>query len=290
VPSIREGERISQEGDLGVTLLADLEELGVVDVRSAPGGVAPPAHVHALHAEAFLVLAGELTFELEDGEHGVGPDTWVFVPPGVVHTFAVTGDERAHFLDFHVPSRGLGDFVRGLHAAKSDDELRAVRAAFDQQPPPEGGGADPGLVVVCRAGGSDGDTITDRPERRATVLVEADDLTISEFDYGPGERGAKPHVHREHADAFLVLEGEFAFHLRTGSHALPAGTLLVLPPGVVHGFDNDSSAHARCFNFHMPSLGFADYMRGRNPEFDQHDPPQDGGVDPETVVVVRLSG
>lgn len=287
--SIREGERISGEGDLGVTLLVDLEEIGVVDVRSAPGGITPPAHVHALHAEAFLVLAGELTFQLEGGEHAVGPDTWVFVPPGVVHTFAVTGVEQAHFLDFHVPSSGMGDFVRGLQAAKSDEELRAVRAAFDQQPPPEDGGADPGLVVVRRAGGEDGDRITDRPERRATVLVEADDLTISEFHYGPGQRGAQPHVHRDHADAFLVLEGEFTFHLRTGSQALPAGTLLVLPPGVVHGFDNDSTTHARCFNFHMPSLGFADYMRGRNPGFDQHDPPEDGGVDPAAAVVTSLS-
>lgn len=289
MPSIREGERISGGDGLGVTLLADLDELGVVDVRSAPGAVAPPAHVHARHAEAFLVLAGELTFQLEDGQHAVGPDTWVFVPPGVVHTFAVTGEERAHFLDFHVPSSGMGDFVRGLHAATSDEELRAVRAAFDQQPPPEGGGADPGLVVVRRSGGSEGEKITDRPERRATVLVETDELTISEFHYGAGQRGAKPHVHREHADAFLVLEGEFTFHLRDGSQALPAGTLLVLPPGVAHGFDNDSDAHARCFNFHMPSLGFADYMRGRNPGFDQLDPPGDGGVDPETVVVTRLS-
>lgn len=289
-PRIAEGERISGEGDLGVTLLADLEELGVVDVRSAPGNIAPPSHVHERHAEAFLVLAGELTFQLEDGEHAVGRDTWVLVPPGVVHTFAVTGEERAHFLDFHVPSSGMGDFVRGLHAAKGDEELRAVRAAFDQQPPPEDGGADPSHIVVRRAGGSEGDRITDRADRRATVLVETDDLTISEFHYGPGQRGAKPHVHREHADAFLVLEGEFTFHLRTGSQALPAGTLLVLPPGVVHGFDNDSEAHARCFNFHMPSLGFADYMRGRNPGFDQHDPPEDGGVDPEAAVVVRLSG
>ena len=30
----------------------------------------------------------------------------------------------------------------------------------------------------------------------------------------------------------------------------------------------------------MPSFGFADYMRGRNPDFDQFDPPEDGGVEP----------
>jgi hypothetical protein len=38
----------------------------------------------------------------------------------------------------------------------------------------------------------------------------------------------------------------------------------------------------------MPSLGFADYMRGRNSTFDQHDPPEDDGVDPAAVVVARL--
>jgi mannose-6-phosphate isomerase-like protein (cupin superfamily) len=120
------------------------------------------------------------------------------------------------------------------------------------------------------------------------VLVETDELTISEFDYGPGERGAKLHVHREHADGFLVLDGEFTFHLRDGSRVLPGGTLLVIPPGVVHGFDNDGDVNARCFNFHTPSLGFADYMRGGNPDFDQHEPPEDGGVDPAAVVVAQL--
>ena len=73
---------------------------------------------------------------------------WVYVPPEVVHTFAVTGDGPAHFLDIHVPSCGFGDFVRGLHAARSEDELRAVRAAFDQQPAPDYATGDPGLVVV----------------------------------------------------------------------------------------------------------------------------------------------
>jgi len=113
---------------------------------------------------------------------------------------------------------------------------------------------------------------------------------LSEFAYGPGERGAEPHIHREHADAFLVVEGEFTFHTRDGSIAASAETLLLFPPGVVHGFDNSSGANARCFNLHLPASGFADYLRGRNPGFDQHEPPADGGVDPATAVAVRLSG
>lgn len=286
---LRDGERVTGEGDVGVTLLADVEQLGAVEVRSRPGGVAPPLHAHARHAEAFYVLAGELTFRLEDGEHRVGADTWVYVPPEVVHTFSVTGDEPAHFLDIHVPSCGFGDFVRGLHAARSEEELRAARAAFDQHPPPEYATGDPGLVVVRCAGGGEGETITDRPNRRATLLVDADELTVSEFSYGSGERGAQPHVHHHHADAFLVLEGAFTFHSRDGSTAVPAPALLIFPPAVVHGFDNDGPAAARTFNLHVPASGFADYLRGRNPGFDQHDPPADGGVDPAAIVAVRLA-
>jgi len=305
---IREGERITGEGDLGVTLLADLEQIGIAEVRSAPGGVAPPLHVHAEHAEAFVLLEGEFTLRLEDGQHRIEAETCVFVPPGVVHTFAVTGDEPARFVDLHVPSFGFGDFVRGLQAARSEEDLRAVRAAFDQQPAPEYASSDPALVVLRRTGGANGagstesggagsadagagigEAITDRPNRRATLLVDTDELTVSEFFYGPGERGAELHVHHHHADAFLVLEGEFAFGLRQGSLAGPAGTLVVFPPGLVHGFDNDGSESARCLNFHMPSVGFGDYLRGTNPDFDQHDPPADGGLDPSAMVAVRLS-
>jgi mannose-6-phosphate isomerase-like protein (cupin superfamily) len=119
--------------------------------------------------------------------------------------------------------------------------------------------------------------------------VDADEITVSEFLYGPGERGAEPHVHHHHADGFLVLDGEFTFTFRDGPLAIPAGTFLLFPPGVVHGFDNDSVANARCSNLHAPSVGFGDYLRGRNPDFDQHDPPPDGGADPASTLAIRLS-
>jgi mannose-6-phosphate isomerase-like protein (cupin superfamily) len=213
----------------------------------------------------------------------------VFVPPEVVHTFSVRGGDPARFLDIHVPSHGFGDFVRRLQAARSAEEIQAARAAFDYQPPPEYASGDPGLVVIRRTGGEEGERITDKPDRRATILVDADELTLSEFVYGGGQRGAQPHVHHEHADAFLVLEGEFAFHNRDGTISVGAETIVLFPPNVVHGFDNDSSETARCFNFHMPASGFADYLRGRNPDFDQHDPPENGGLDPSAIVAVRLS-
>lgn len=270
---IAEGEVILRTPKLDVTLLVDIEELAAVDVRGAPGwGMAPP-HVHARHGEALYVLEGELTVRLEDREHRVGPETWVFLPPGVVHAVETTGDDPARYLVLHAPNAGYGDYVRG------------DVAAFDLRPAADVVSADPGLAVVRSANGSEGDRVTDRPDRRATVLVETDELTISEFRYGPGQRGAQRHVHREHADGFLVLDGELTLHLRDGSRTLPAGTLVVIPPGLVHGFDSGSDAPMRSFNVHLPSSGFADYMRGRNPGFDQFDPPEDGGLDPATALV-----
>jgi mannose-6-phosphate isomerase-like protein (cupin superfamily) len=290
VLQLGEGERISGEGELGVTLLADLEQIGVIEVRSEPGVLSPPLHLHKRHAECFFVLDGELTFRLEDRELRAAAGTWTFIPPEVVHTFSVTGDTRARFLGIHVPGCGFGDFVRGLQSARSEDEMRAVRAAFDQQPAPEYATGDPGLVLLRRTRGLDGERVTDRPGRRATILVDADEVIISEFFYGPGERGAKPHVHHHHADAFLVIEGELTVTIGDGQLRAPAETLVVLPPNVVHGFDNDGTESMLVYNFHFPASGFGDYLRGRNPDFDQHDPPADGGADPASAVAVRLSG
>jgi quercetin dioxygenase-like cupin family protein len=277
VVEISEGEIVFRREELSVTLLADVEQLAVVDVRAARGWGTTPPHVHVRHGEALYVVEGELELRLDDRVHRVGPETWAFVPPGVVHTVETSSDIPARYLVLHAPGSGYGGYVRG------------DVAGFDMRPAADAVSADPCLALVRRAGGSEGDHVTDRSERRATVLVETDELTISEFHYGPGQRGAQRHVHREHADAFLVLEGELTFHLRDESLALPAGTLVVAPPGVVHGFDSGSGGFMHCFNFHMPSFGFADYMRGRNPGFDQFDPPADGGLDPVALITAVLT-
>lgn len=233
-------------------LTAHIEGFHAQEIRAdADDGVVLPSDEPG--ANTVFVLDGELTLRLSDDERRLEPGTWAFVPAGVGHSLA-TGSRSARFLHIQV----------GSGASRE--------------------------IVVRRAGGDEGDRITDRPDRRATVLIEADEITISEFHYGPGQRGAPRHVHREHADAFLVIEGEFTFHLRDDSRTLPAGTLVVFPPGVVHGFDNDSDGLTHAFNFHMPSFGFADYMRGRNSAFDQFDPPEDGGLDPSLVVTAKLSG
>ena len=126
-------EIVADEPDLQVSLLAEVEQIGIAEVWSgAGGGPTPPAHLHRRHVESFYVLEGEMTFTAGGRELRAEAGSWVQVPPGVPHTFALTRNGR--FLDVHTPSCGFGSFARGLHHARSDDELAAVRAAFDQEP------------------------------------------------------------------------------------------------------------------------------------------------------------
>ena len=75
-----------------------------------------------------------MTFTIGDRKLRAVAGTWVQVPPGTPHTFAFTGHDPVRFLNLHTPSCGYGAFLRGLHEARTDEELATVRAAFDQEP------------------------------------------------------------------------------------------------------------------------------------------------------------
>jgi hypothetical protein len=75
-----------------------------------------------------------MSFTVDGSEVHAGTDSWVHVPPGTVHTFAFPGSVDTRFLSVHTPSYGWGDFLRALHNARTDEELVAARAAFDQEP------------------------------------------------------------------------------------------------------------------------------------------------------------
>ena len=53
------------------------------------GSFSPPRHVHTREDEVFLVLDGEVTFDLDGRRLLAGPGTSVFVPRGVPHTFRI---------------------------------------------------------------------------------------------------------------------------------------------------------------------------------------------------------
>jgi quercetin dioxygenase-like cupin family protein len=129
-----EADFVADRPGLSIRLLADSADLGVSLSRSDPESPSAPPHRHRRHVEWFYVVEGSMTFTV-DGREGEAPaGSFVLVPPDTVHSFAFTGDEATTFLSAHAPSCGFGDFVRGLHAARTDDDLRAVRERFDQVP------------------------------------------------------------------------------------------------------------------------------------------------------------
>jgi mannose-6-phosphate isomerase-like protein (cupin superfamily) len=123
-----------------------------------------------------------------------------------------------------------------------------------------------------------GEVIGDAPDRRVEMLSDVDPLHATWSRFGPWRDGADLHVHHHHSDLFYVLTGELTVKLGPdgGETAVPAGTLVRIPPLVAHGFRNGNDAEVRYLNFHAPGRGFADYMRGLS-DFDQADPPPDGG-------------
>jgi quercetin dioxygenase-like cupin family protein len=52
-------------------------------------GFSPPRHVHTHEDEVFLVLEGDVCFELDGRRLLAGPGTSVFMPRGIPHTFRI---------------------------------------------------------------------------------------------------------------------------------------------------------------------------------------------------------
>jgi len=125
----------------------------------------------------------------------------------------------------------------------------------------------------------EGEVVTDRPERTLRILADLDDVIVTWFRYESGEKGPDPHVHHHHTDAFYVLEGEIEVSLGPELEGVRAtsGSFAAAPPNVVHTFRNASAETAIFLNLHAPSSGFGDHIRGKDIDFDQHDPPADGG-------------
>jgi mannose-6-phosphate isomerase-like protein (cupin superfamily) len=147
-------------------------------------------------------------------------------------------------------------------------------------------------VVEPRAG----EVIGDAPDRRVEILSDHDSLNATWSRFGPGRDGADLHIHRRHTDLFYVLDGRLTLRLGHAGEelGLEAGTLVRVPPLVVHGFRNASDAEVRYLNLHAPGRRFADYLRalrdGREFTYDQEPPPEDGVRSPADVAVARGEG
>lgn len=88
--------------------------------------------------------------------------------------------------------------------------------------------------------------IGDSEDRRVELLSDRDELHATWSRFGPGRDGADPHVHRRHIDLFYVLAGELTIGLGAdrSETVVPAGSLVIAPPLVVHAFRNGNEKPA----------------------------------------------
>jgi mannose-6-phosphate isomerase-like protein (cupin superfamily) len=84
----------------------------------------------------------------------------------------------------------------------------------------------------------------------AFTLLEADE---------PAGFGPPLHIHRDAAEAFYVVEGEYIIFIEGREALCPAGSFIYIPAGIEHGFRVGSVA-SRKLNFYTPAamVGYFD--------------------------------
>jgi quercetin dioxygenase-like cupin family protein len=116
-----------------------------------------------------------------------------------------------------------------------------------------GEGTGGGQVIFLAPGGG---RVYEQGGFRGTIKVDDEESAgrqcFSEWTIDAGEAGPPPHVHREHQEAFFVVEGRLTFTAGEETFEAEAGAFLYIPPGVVHSFSNRSDAPARCVNAYVP--------------------------------------
>jgi quercetin dioxygenase-like cupin family protein len=243
-----EGETVTDRREKTLRILADLDDIIVTWFRYAPGEKGPDAHVHHHHTDAFYVLEGEI-------EVSLGPElqtvhatsaTFAAAPPNVAHTFRNASDATAVFLNFHAPSSGFGDHIRGKEIA------------FDQHEPPTNGGLPFADAVFTRP--DTAETI-EHESSKHRVLCDLPQLTAIDMTFLPEFEGVDPHTHADHVDAFSVLEGQVQFQVGEEPRVAGPGTFVAAPRGSVHGFRHAGPEPIRFLNLHAPPGGFIDRLR-----------------------------
>jgi len=66
-------------------------------------------------------------------------------------------------------------------------------------------------------------------------------------------RELEAHVHADEDDAFYLLEGELTFTFGTEQVTAGPGAFVLVPPGVEHGFRNETAGPVRMLNLHAPA-------------------------------------
>jgi len=121
-----EGRRIGIVGDVYRFLATGEETDGRYTTFEAivPPGSGPPPHIHSREEESFLVLEGEMTFQLDDERFVAGAGTFLNMPVGSLHCFKNESDKTARLLISLAPA-GLEGMFFEVGTPLADDVTTA---------------------------------------------------------------------------------------------------------------------------------------------------------------------
>jgi mannose-6-phosphate isomerase-like protein (cupin superfamily) len=93
-----------------------------------PGGRRPPLHRHTDCSEAYFVLAGAVSVELDGRALSLEPEEFLLVPRGAAHSFGNVSEAAARLLVIHAPAKdryfsALHDLWGREEPPTTDDEL-----------------------------------------------------------------------------------------------------------------------------------------------------------------------
>jgi len=116
---------------------------------------------------------------------------------------------------------------------------------------------------------------------KATGGTTGGGYALGEATLAPGFAGPPAHLHREHHDAFYVLEGTLTLRVGDELREEGPGAFVCIPPGVVHTFSNGSDHPVRFLNVSSPA-GMEDYLRELSKTI------ADGAPDPQRMADVMV--
>jgi len=121
-----EGRRIGIVGDVYRFLATGEETDGMYATFEAivPPGSGPPPHIHSREEESFLVLEGEMTFQLGKDCIVAGEGTFLNMPVGSLHCFKNESDRTARLLISVAPA-GLEKMFFEVGHPLADDATTA---------------------------------------------------------------------------------------------------------------------------------------------------------------------
>ena len=107
----------------------------------------------------------------------------------------------------------------------------------------------PRKAVVVRPG--EGDRVGN-----VEFLARSEDtprFNLAVIEIAPGSHGPPAHAHDAEDDSFYILSGELTFDVEGEVTVAPAGTFVLVPPGLVHTFANRTDQPVRMLNVHAPA-------------------------------------